>query len=229
MNGLKKIRLFASLIALTIMLYGMGFFLYNSIRARSFPLEKELPLGDVQGIIVVENSIYIGLGDFSRIQKYSMNGTFEQAWNTYTYSKDFTFDVSDSGTPKITNTHLDRSSAKKVLNSKLLSLEVKEIMESTIYFQQVLRPHEFYTKDSVRYFIEDGFSKKLYREQNNQSTIIIDQGLITNTQSSPVNSWLTGLAGIVLLITVNIFKLPEIIEQIQKGKTLKQVLKEHFF
>ena len=188
----------------------MFYFFQNTARAKSHYLSEELPINDVQGIIVNDSSIFLGLGEYSRIQQYDLNGNFIYAWNTWTYSKDFTFDLDEFGKPFVTTKHLFRREQTERLNAMLLNELNKKVNIRSVKNQQILSPKEIITIDGIRYFVMDGFNKKLLKTIEGKTFSIIDQSLILNSQSGTINSWLTAGLGILIFFGINIFLFSDI-------------------
>lgn len=210
------IRLIVSISALCLVVLGFILFMWNmsvSTGSTGYGSSEELPIDDVQGVIVTDEAIYIGLGNYSRIQKYTLDGEFVSAERTYTHGKDFTFKVDEYGTPKVANKHVDRNNSHTLYESELLDDETKEFLKELNNYDQVIRPKEFTTQDGVRYYVNDGFKKSLIKIENGKTMVLKEQDFFTNMYAGSLVPWLTGLLGLMLFYDANILLLPEILEK----------------
>ncbi|AEV32123.1 hypothetical protein Oweho_1117 [Owenweeksia hongkongensis DSM 17368] len=85
------IRKSLSILPLLIAFIGCNGFLIAWVQANASECSTQLHISDVQGIIVTESGIYIGLGYYSRIQKYDLHDSYIDCWETDTDSKEFEF------------------------------------------------------------------------------------------------------------------------------------------
>lgn len=185
--------------------------LYGFFQARTDSnggnLEKELPLNSVQGIIVNESGIYVGLGYYSRIQKYNHKGIFLKSWRTNTYSKDYTFKINSSGNPEILQRHILRNQIKNMFESED-NYEVLKILKEVEGNRQALNPYTFESKDGFIYRFKDGLFKQITKENEGVESVVITQSIfqiIFNGYSTP---WTFGVLGMIafLIININILK-----------------------
>lgn len=121
---------------------------------------QELPLNDIQGIIVQDSAIYIGLGEYGRIQQYNLDGTFVNSWSawTITYEKArrrstprrFNFTINSKGEPEVLS----------IFPRQGLDYLKKELGESVIEkipaYRMVDKPYEFVSNLGIIYRYKHG-------------------------------------------------------------------------
>lgn len=186
-----------------IVLFGFyGFFVANS-NSDGGNLEKELPLNSIQGVIVNESGIYIGLGYYSRIQKYNHEGNYIKAWETKTYSKDYAFKIKN-GTPEISSRNVSKNQVDWMLESEHVDDKTRKLLLETGDFKQILNPLTFTDDKGVLYMIEGSFSKKLVKIQNGEKTVIIKQSIMLNLFNGYSRPWFYGVIGILLFTLLNV-------------------------
>lgn len=94
-------RKIISLLALTLIAFGIFAFIFNAALIFGTPFNRELPLYGVQGVVEQNDKIYVGLGVYSRVQIYDLNGKYIGYKNTENNSKDFDFGIDSNGDPRI--------------------------------------------------------------------------------------------------------------------------------
>jgi len=176
---------------------------------------KEAPLNSVQGIIVNDLNIYIGLGFYNRIQKYDLQGNYLKCWHTDTYSKDFTFKVKTNGEPEILQRNVLRNTTKKLIESNEFGEEVTDIIQNLEGTNQLMNPTEYTDIQGDLYRFHDGFFKKLTKSSDGKEVVVITQTFMQNLYNGYSTPWSLGAFGILifLLVNANIFT-----KHLSKGK-----------
>ena len=170
-------KIFSQLSFLLIVAGTYGFI--STFFIGNYSSNKELSLNRIEGIIVNDSYIYVGLGEFSRVQQYNLKGTFIKGWNTNTYGKDFTFKI-DGNTPIVLKKHLVRQESIDFANSKLFDETTKEMLIDNKEYKQILNPNFYIDDKGNEYYVSGLFFKKLIKRENDIEKTIINQSYILN-------------------------------------------------
>ena len=235
MKLLSIVRVTISILLLLLMVFGAFLFLRDAITSQEYNLSKELPIHNVQGIIVTDDAIFIGLGSYSRIQEYTLDGEFVSAKNTHTFMKDFTFTVDEYGIPKVLNKHVDRSNREYLYDTDLLDDDtraaikaVDDLLKELNNDQQASHPREYTTSAGVKYYVNDGLKSSIVKTENGTSTTIKVQSIYKSLTAGSVIPWLIGLISMFMFCLINIFLLPEILDKGNQNHRIYVVLKVIF-
>ena len=190
------------------MLLGIVAFISNIIFHNGIKNRKiEFPIPNSAGIEVNDSGIYIGLIEYSRVQRYDFNGKFIEAWSTNTYAKDFHFNTDDNGTPnafkvektaQLNDEEIDNV-AKLINDTSIIKILKKEIKKNTTY-----NPNLFHSEDYGDYYFKNGLSKQLIQKINGKEKIIINQPFYINCLAGPFKAWFTSFFGLISLLLINI-------------------------
>ncbi len=161
---MKSLQKILSQISFLIFVAGIYGFLSNTFFENNRN-DQEFSLNNIQGIIVKDQYIYIGLGEFSRIQQYSLNGNFVKTWKTNTRGKNFTFKV-EGNYPEVLNAHLNRGAFKKNLNLVSEKPELKDLFLNNPEYQQIQNPNFYKDQFGNEYRVSGLFFKSLKKKEN---------------------------------------------------------------
>lgn len=160
---LRNIRRILSLFTLII----CGYLIIIAVQSMFgvYSNDDEIALSNVQGIIVQDSIIYIGIGPATnRIQEYTIEGRFIKNININGGNKKYTFKINDYGRPIISKRgYHDKKDFEKM--KEVLSEKSYDLIMSLKSSSQLISPKEFTTKDGIKYYLIDHpFSNKLIRE-----------------------------------------------------------------
>lgn len=147
-----KFKLSISVIAVIFTVVALFSFVFGQlISLNLIDYDKELPLSnEVGGIIVTDQNIYIGIINFNRVQKYTLDGSFVKSYKVNNYRKSFTFHVENN-------------------------IPIMDFQDINKPYNEFEFPFQ-YLYNGIRYKIEDRFynvSFYLIKEKNNNKTIVI--------------------------------------------------------
>ncbi len=228
MRFARILRRLISYISIITMLLGILGFIANMIVHNGIKNPKiEFPIPNSAGIEVNDSGIYIGLIEYSRIQRYDFKGNFIEAWNTNTYAKDFHFYTDENGTP--TAFKFDKASnlndeqidnvAKLINDTSIIKILKKEIKKNTSY-----NPNHFHSEDYGDYYFKNGLSKQLFQKINGKEKIIICQPFYINCFAGPFNAWITAFIGLISLLVINIKNVINLSYDPKSVKSYKSIL-----
>lgn len=205
---LTIIRRSLSYLCLSIMISGMLVFIAHLIFHDGIKNSRiEFPIPNSAGIEVNDSGIYIGLIEYSRIQRYDFKGKFIEAWSTNTYAKDFHFYMDENGTPtafKVEKTaQLNDKQIDNVANlindTSIIKILKKEIKKNTTY-----NPNLFCSEDYGDFYFKNGLTKQLIQKVKGNEKIIINQPFYINCFAGPFKAWFTAFFGMISLLLINI-------------------------
>lgn len=189
-------------IATLLILFGILGFLFNTLLLShgGITFKGELPLTNVQGIIEKNKKIYIGLGEYDRIQVYTLDGKYLDYYKTSNYSKAFDFSIDEIGDPIV----------------------------NVIYTRD--KPVEKYIQeDQSEYKIISRFPITVEKKHSNKKHIIIKQPLHMSFWGGSINCWLIGVIGVFLFFIINSWIIMEVQGlQISKEKKSLETFKRIF-
>jgi len=188
-------------ISLSFFSFGILGFLYNmKLASDGNDFDGELPLTSIQEIKEKNDKIYIGLGFYSRIQVYDINGKYLHYIKTKNYMKDFNFTIDNEGKEHI-----------NVIFTR------KEIIDKHIQ------------DNGNIYFINKRFPLTINRINKNIEKSVIKQRLDMTFWGGPITSWLIGFIGLLLFCIFNIFIIMEVFgENITTSEKIKLLSKRIF-
>lgn len=198
------IRKILSIVFLIIGGLGCYGFILGLTQASNSDCSSQLPIHDVQGIIVTESGIYIGLGHYNRIQKYDLQGNYITCWKTNTYSKDFTFRVNQEGEGEVVLKNVSRRKIDELKNSKKFDTIVNQAFQIIANQQQIKNPLEYHDKYGNLYKIKGWIFKKLVKIHHSKEDIIINQNLQQNIFNGVLKPWILGVFGIICFLAINL-------------------------
>lgn len=198
------IRKILSLVFLVITGLGCYGIFLGLTQANNSDCTTQQPINDVQGIIVTESGIYIGLGHYNRIQKYDLQGDYITCWKTNTYSKDFTFRVNQDGEGEIAMKNVSRREIDELKNSKKFDTIVNHTFQIIANQQQIKNPLEYHDKYGNVYKIKGWIFKKLVKIHDGKEDIIINQNLQQNIFNGVLKPLLLGVFGVINFLAINL-------------------------
>lgn len=198
------IRKILSLVFLAIACLGFYGFFLGMTQSNNSDCTTRQPINDVQGIIVTESGIYIGLGHYNRIQKYDLHGNYITCWKTNTYSKDFTFRVNQNREGEVVMKNVSRAEIDELKNSKKFDTIVNQAVELIANQQQIKNPLEYHDKYGNLYKIKGWIFKKLVKIHDGKEDIIIMQNLKQNILNGVLKPVLLGVIGVICFLATNL-------------------------
>lgn len=198
------IRIIFSLLFLTVAGLGCYGFFLGVMQANNSECSTQQPINDVQGIIVTESGIYIGLGHYNRIQKYDLEGNYITCWATNTFSKEFTFRVNQNGEGEVVMKNISRREIDQLKHSKKFDSIVNQALSLTANQQQIKNPLEYHDKYGNLYKIKGWIFKKLVKIHDGKEDIIIMQNLKQNILNGVLKPVLLGVIGVICFLATNL-------------------------
>ena len=198
------IRKILSLVFLVIACVGFYGLFLGLTHANNSDCSTQQPINDVQGIIVTESGIYIGLGHYNRIQKYDLHGNYITCWKTNTYSKDFTFRVNQNGEGEVVMKNVSRAEIDELKNSKKFDTIVNQAVELIANQQQIKNPLEYHDKYGNLFKIKGWIFKELVKIHDDNEDVIIKQSLLQNMFNGVLKPVLLGIFGVICFLAVNL-------------------------
>jgi len=161
----------------------------------------QLPLYAVTEIIEKEDKVYVGLGEYNRIQVYDKQGNYLTKMDVFTYGKKFDF-------------YFDENS---VLHYRVLVSQKTENTNSE--FHQ-------YLSGNV-YQITSQFPLKIYKKTKKTNTLFLQDSVFFSLFATPFRSWFVSF---IALIVLGLFNYPLIMDvmrsNIDENLKMKWILKK---
>ena len=180
----------ARILSFILLFIGFSFFF---VKGNLFGKDKEIPLGEIKGIIVDSNkNIYVGCGFYDRIQVYDKSGKFIKNWKISAYNGDFTINFSKDENISIVTLKNDQKTVYSKVGKKIYT----KPFNSENYIKTKRNLKSFETNDNNIYEIKGNF---LHRKIiiNNEKTII-NQSIWLQFFNSSKNILLIILLGIII-------------------------------
>jgi len=193
--------------SLALFTFGVLGFIFNLLVGSGIlSINAELPLYGVQGVVERNNKLYIGLGYYSRVQIYDLDGNYIGFKKTNNYSKDYDFKIDDNGNPEIVVLP-----NKDKVNKILKNVHISTCLDDSC----------------INYKIERSIPLQMICYGNDNKNVVIQQSFFKTLCSGPINPWLVGVSGIIIFCLANISRIGYIFGQNghQKNK-FKLLLKE---
>jgi len=155
--------------------------------------DKEVPLGDIKGIVVDnEGHIYVGLGFYGKVQVYDTNGKFIKNWKVGASGGTFNIDLTDDQNILISTARGD----KQILYDKNGKVVSKNSVDNI--YSETKRPWDsFATSEGDSYEVKGGMFPSIVRTSPDNK-VIVKQGLILQLMKGPFPAWLIGALGMGL-------------------------------
>ena len=199
---MKKIGIILSL--LLILIGFIGFIGGGFITMGVINYEKEVPLGDIKGIVVDnEGHIYIGLGFYGKVQVYDTNGEFIKNWKAGASGGTFNIELTEDQNILISTARGD----KQILydqNGNVLSKK----SNYNIYSNTKRPRNQFTTDRGETYEVVGGMFPKIIKTSPNNK-MIVNQGLLLQIMKGPFPAWLIAALGIGLTFLLRKDKIKE--------------------
>jgi hypothetical protein len=193
-------RKFFTYFATLLILFGLFGFFFNMFLSQNSVYNSELPLNSIQGIIEQNGNIYVGLGQYNRIQVYDLNGKFLHFINTSNHTKDYNFKIDEQGNPIINVIYLRKKPIKNYIQN-----------------------------DGSQYFIGNRIPLIIEKKDHLGIHHIIKQPFHMSLWSGVWNPWLIAIFGIFLFFTINSVIMADLDSQnISKKEHMKQFFKRIF-
>jgi hypothetical protein len=210
---MKKIGIILSLL---LILFGfIGFISGALITMGVINYEKELPLGDIKGIVVDNKGhIYLGLGFYGKVQVYDTEGEFIKNWKVDASGGTFNIELTEDQDILISTA---RGNKQLLYDQKGKVLSKNSI--DNIYSETKGRWDRFTTIEGETYEIKGGMFPKVIRSSTS-SKLIVKQGLILQLMKGPFPAWLIAALGMGLNF---LLRKDKIKEQMKKYKAHNRV------
>lgn len=188
-------------ISTIIIIFGILGFTFNwLIGVNLIEFNSELPLCDIQQIQETNNKIYVGLARYNRVQVYNLKGEYVTFIPVNNHIKDFDFTI-DS------NEHVNTLFIEQNQPSKL----------------------KFIQNDNSSYQITSKFPLLISKTLNNKIVNVISQPWYFNLIGGPINNWLIGLFGVILLVSFNIITIADVFGQNIEYKEKLNILRNKIY
>lgn len=191
----KLLKLFR-LLGFGMILIGFIGFIGGALISMGFiDIDRELPLGDIQGLATdKDGNIYLGLGFYGYIQKYSNTGKFVGNWKVH-YSNGGSFNLAINSDTLLVKT----ARGDKVISYDLSGkqTEVRKVDDAYDWKNHKLKSID--ERGNV-YEVDGLIVKRITRKSPNEKQAIdfISTDIIRNILKGPMPSWLIGFLGIFL-------------------------------
>lgn len=155
--------------------------------------DKEVPLGDIQGIVADNKGhIYLGLGFYGKVQVYDNNGKFIKNWQVGASGGAFNIDLIEDQNILVSTARGN----KQILydqNGKVIS---KNSIEG-VYLETKRSWDSFTPSEGETYEVKGGMFPSIVRTSPDNK-VIVKQGLILQLMKGPFPAWLIGVLGMGL-------------------------------
>ncbi len=205
----RNMKKLGTILSLLLILMGfIGFIGGALITMGVIDYDKEVPLGDIKGIVVDnEGHVYIGLGFYGKVQVYDSNGEFINNWVVGASGGTFNIDLTEDQNIIISTARGDRQILYDQ-NGKVLS---KKSIDN-IYSETKKPWDRFTTSKGEIYEVKGGMFPKILRTSPDKK-VVIKQGLILQLMKGPFPAWLIAALGMGLNF---LLRKEKIKEQIKK-------------
>ena len=150
---------------------------------------NELPLANIQGIVVSDNRILIGLGDYDVIQEFDLSGSHVKNWGINSLNRGFHFWIDEHGKPKSEN-RWSTGKLKKHLTTQYFRNAKLDSMQLISLSNQWNEPELYADQNGVKYEIRNPIFRQLTRTANSETVVVFSQGLINNMWCGLTRTWL---------------------------------------
>lgn len=165
------------ILSICMILMGACGFLLNMFISTGFVnLNMELPLERIQGVVEKNNNIYIGLGEYSRVQVYDLNGNYIKYIATNTNGKDYDFRIDDYDI----------------------------VFTQTAYFRNITS--SYLDDHSIVFTTEGKYPYEIVCYPHNTRHITIKQSYLKSLVFAYTAQALSTVIGLILYFLVNLFK-----------------------
>lgn len=201
---LHIVRIILSISFLMAVGYGFIGFLVG------YPLlfeEGERPLHKIQGIVVRDSTLYVGLGEYNVIQEYSLDGTYKGFKNIDADKWGFTFDIDETGRPVVfkrmynDQMAIDTSAIKRILGDSSYKI-LEQLSETRIVARSAM---VFTTSNSVVYSVSSDYFPKILKTDKGHNKILIEQHWLQKSLQGHFTPWLIAAMGMCCFVSLNIF------------------------
>lgn len=159
-----------------ILMGAFGFLLNMFISLGFVNVNMELPLEEIQGVVEKNNKIYVGLGKFSRVQVYDLNGNYITYIATNTKGKDYDFRIDDYDI----------------------------VFTQTAYFRNVIT--SYLDDHSIVFTTKGKYPYEIVCYTHNTSNINIKQSYFISLVFAYTSQALFTIIGLILFFLANLFK-----------------------
>lgn len=191
---MKKVTI---VISYLLMLFGaFGFISGGLISLGIIEYDNELPLGDIKGIVVDSSGIiYIGLGEYSKIQCYDNTGSFIRNWSIAASGGAFNIDLDQKQNIIISTAKGDR----RIVYNNIGEIISTEIIDN-IYPNTINDRDIFISEDGAIFKVDGQMFPIIIRENKDfsDSHILISQPMILSMLKGPMPAWLIFAFGLIL-------------------------------
>lgn len=161
---------------------------------------EELPISNIQGIIEKNGKIFVGLGEYNRIQIYNSTGEFMEYIKTSNHSKAYDFIIDENNNPTV-----------------------------NVIFTRDKPIEKYIQNDGSVYKVRSKFPFIIEKQDSLGKHIKIKQPLHMSFWGGSINCWLIGLIGSFLFFITNSNIIMEVQElKISKEARSKEILRRIF-
>lgn len=161
----------------------------------SIKIDAELPLGDIKGIVVDQDgTVYLGLGTYGYVQKYSNTGTFIENWKiAHSNGGSFNIDMID-------NILIIRIARGDRMVKYSQTGELLEVVAGVDTYNWHDEYEEFTDHAGNTYKVGGLLIKRISKESLNgdYDASFINTGLLRDVLKSPIPSWIIAVLGMYL-------------------------------
>ena len=171
-------RLFFNWILLFVVFSGILCFpMFMLINIGVLKPNCQLPLYAITEIIEKEDKVYVGLGEYNRIQVYDTHGNYLNKIDVNTFGKHFNF-------------YLDENN--KIHSRRSYNQGFEDFKREFVQFH-----------DDHLYFIESQIPLQILKKTKTSNKQFLKEPLLFSLYASPFRSWFISFIGLVLIGCVN--------------------------
>ncbi len=171
-------RLFFNWILLFVVFSGILCFpMFMIINIGVFKPDFQLPLYAITEIIEKEDKVYVGLGEYNRIQVYDIHGNYLNKIDVNTFGKHFNF-------------YLDENN--KIHSRRSYNQGFEDFKSEFVQFH-----------DDHLYFFESQIPLQILKKTKTSNKQFLKEPLLFSLYASPFRSWFISFIGLVLIGCVN--------------------------
>jgi uncharacterized protein YneF (UPF0154 family) len=192
----KKLLNFISLILILIGFIGfIGGFV---ISMRLIEFKNEIPLGDIEGILVSKDGrIFLGLQFYGKIQSYDNQGNYIMNWDVTNSGGVFRMDIKND-TITVATARGDNLIKYDLVGNKLSQQNISNI------YSKFKDSNQFTDNlTSSTYKINNGLFPNITRQKDGKCEKIITMSLLQKIFKGPMPAWLLAVFGMILRFLVN--------------------------
>jgi hypothetical protein len=180
---------------------------------------KQLPLGDLDGMVLCDNNMYVSVPFYRRIQKYNLEGTFIKSWPVD--SAGGKYDLWADNQNNI-NVAVSRTNMHIIYNSNGDVIDRKEVPIFSDWKKLIENIDPYFAQDSKgnRYVLNKSqwFPKIIKISPTGKEEVIIKDPIYLSVNRAPFPALLYVIMGIIISPVLKVLKIKSFLRKLFQEK-----------